>query len=321
VVEEAPACKPNPSPRAKAFAKDFLVDLDKITGTGGENGRVTEKDVKNYLETSGYYDVKITPAAFNLAKKNGIHLLDVTPTGYSGRVTVADIRAAVSELPREYNAMRKIISARLAESKRTIPHFYVTVSVDMTDLLEKRGEMKAEGLGVSVSVFIIKAVALALKEFPMLNAETDGLSIKHKSSVNIGMAVSLEGGLVVPVVRNADKKALDEIDAEVAELAEKARSNKLTPDEMKGGTFTISNMGMLGVENFAAIINPGETGILAVSSTLPTPVAANGEIIIRNIMKITLSADHRAVDGADGAKFANAVKARLENPAESGLLD
>jgi pyruvate dehydrogenase E2 component (dihydrolipoamide acetyltransferase) len=321
VVEEAPARKPNPSPRAKAFAKDFLVDLDKITGTGGENGRVTEKDVKNYLETSGYYDVKITPAAFNLAKKNGIHLLDVTPTGYSGRVTVADIRAAVSELPREYNAMRKIISARLAESKRTIPHFYVTVSVDMTDLLEKRGEMKAEGLGVSVSVFIIKAVALALKEFPMLNAETDGLSIKHKSSVNICMAVSLEGGLVVPVVRNADKKALDEIDAEVAELAEKARSNKLTPDEMKGGTFTISNMGMLGVENFAAIINPGETGILAVSSTLPTPVVANGEIIIRNIMKITLSADHRAVDGADGAKFANAVKARLENPAESGLLD
>ena len=326
-VQSAPAAtaeqlrKPNPSPRARAFTKEYLIDLDKVEGTGGESGRVTEKDIKNYIETSGYSDVKITPTAFNLAKKNEIHLLDITGSGESGRVTVADIRAAISEKPREYNVMRKIISARLAESKRTIPHFYVTVSVDMTDLLAKRKEMKAEGLGVSVSVFIIKAVALALKEFPMLNAETDGLSIKHKSSVNIGVAVSLEGGLVVPVVRSAEKKALDEIDAEVAELAEKARGNKLTPDEMRGGTFTISNMGMLGVENFAAIINPGETGILAVSSTIPMPVVIDGEIVVRNIMKITLSADHRAVDGADGAKFANAVKTKLENLANSGILE
>jgi pyruvate dehydrogenase E2 component (dihydrolipoamide acetyltransferase) len=320
VAPIAPARKPNPSPRAKMFAKDYLIDLDKISGTGGESGRVTEGDVKNYLETTGYNDIKITPAAFNLAKKNAIHLLEVTGTGETGRVTIADIRSAIAEKPQEYSAMRKIISARLAESKQTIPHFYVTVSVDMTDLLSKRKEMKAEGFGVSVSVFIIKAVALALKEYPMLNATTDGLSISHKSAVNIGMAVSLEGGLVVPVIRNADRKALDEIDAEVAELAGKARSGKLTPDEMRGGSFTISNMGMLGVDNFAAIINPGETGILAVSSTVATPVVLDGAIVARDMMKITLSADHRAVDGADGAKFANAVKSKLENPVDSGII-
>ena len=302
-----------PSPRARAFAKGFLIDLDKISGTGGDVGRVTEADVKNYLETSGYNDTKITPAAFNLAQKEAIALLDVDGGGESGRITLADIRDAVSEKPQEYSAMRKIISQRLTQSKQQIPHFYVTVSIDMTDLLKRRKEMKADGISISVNVFILKAIAAALKEFPMVNATTDGASVKYKSKINIGVAVSLEGGLVVPVIKNADKKALDEIHAEIAELAEKARSNKLLPEEMQGGTFTISNMGMLGVENFAAIINPGETGILAVSATIPTPVVRDGVIVIRDMMKITLSADHRAVDGTDGANFANAVKNNLES--------
>jgi pyruvate dehydrogenase E2 component (dihydrolipoyllysine-residue acetyltransferase) len=310
----APVATPvKPSPRARAFAKDFLIDLDKVSGTGGSVGRVTEADVKNYLETSGYNDKKITPAAFNVAKKENIALLDVDGEGESGRITLADIRDAVSEKPRVYSAMRKIISQRLTQSKQQIPHFYVTVSIDMTDLLKRRKEMKDEGISISVNVFILKAIAAALKEFPMVNATTDGASVKYKSKINIGVAVSLEGGLVVPVIKNADKKALDEIHAEIAELADKARNNKLLPEEMQGGTFTISNMGMLGVENFAAIINPGETGILAVSATIPTPVVRDGEIVIRDMMKITLSADHRAVDGADGANFANAVKNNLES--------
>jgi len=314
VQAAVPAVTPvKPSPRARAFAKDFLIDLDKISGTGGDVGRVTEADVKNYLDTSGYNDKKITPAAFNLAKKEQIALLNVDGGGEAGRITLADIRDAVSEKPQEYSAMRKIISQRLTQSKQQIPHFYVTVSIDMTDLLKRRKEMKNDGISISVNVFIIKAIAAALKEFPMVNATTDGASVKYKSKVNIGVAVSLKGGLVVPVVKNADKKALDEIHAEIAELAEKARNNKLLPEEMQGGTFTISNMGMLGVENFAAIINPGETGILAVSATIPTPVVRDGEIVIRDMMKITLSADHRAVDGADGANFANAVKKNLES--------
>lgn len=303
-----------PTPRARSFAKDFLINFDKVQGTGGEVERITERDVKNYLKTSGYFDKKITPTAFNFAKKEDIHLLDLDGSGESGRITLADVKAAASEKPKEYSAMRKIISQRLTHSKQQIPHFYVTTSIDMTDLLKIRQTMKNEGISISVNVFIIKAISMALKNYPMVNATTDGKTISYKSKINIGVAVSLEGGLVVPVVKNADKKALDEIHAEIAELAEKARKNKLLPEEMQGGTFTISNMGMLGVENFAAIINPGETGILAVASTIPTPIVRNNQIVIRDMMKITLSADHRAVDGADGAKFVNDVKAILESP-------
>lgn len=308
-----PEFKPKPSPRARKFAEDYLITLDDVPGSGGENGRVTEADVKKYLESSGYSKKLITPSAFNLAKKEKLSLLKVEGTGDIGRVTIADVKAAASEKPREFSNMRKVIAKRLTESKQRIPHFYVTVSVDMTEVAKKRKALKDQGINMSVNLFIIKAVALALKEFPMLNAETDGLSVKYKSKVNIGVAVSLESGLVVPVVRNTDRKALDEIQAEVSELAEKARTGKLQPDEMKGGTFTISNMGMLNVENFSAIINPGETAILAVSSAMPTPVVKDGQVVIRDMMKITVSADHRAVDGSDAAKFANAVKLKLES--------
>lgn len=146
-----------------------------------------------------------------------------------------------------------------------------------------------------------------------MNAAVQGNAIVRKSKVNVGVAVSVDNGLVVPVVKNTDRKALDEIQAEIAELAEKARTNKLGMDEMKGGTFTISNMGMLNVESFGAIINPGEAAILAVASAIPTPVVIDGKIVVRNIMKVTLSADHRVVDGAMGAEFINAFKNKLED--------
>ena len=308
-----PQTKVKPSPRARLFAQDYLIDLDKVPGTGGNVGRVTEKDVENYLESTGYFDKKITPAAFNVAKEDKLSLIDLDGTGENNRITLADVQDAIMEKPQEFSTMRKIIAQRLTQSKQQIPHFYVTVSIDMTDLLEKRKVLKEEGINISVNVFLIKAIAQTLKEFPMLNASADTNSISYKSKVNIGVAVSLEGGLVVPVVKNANKKALDEIHAEVAELAEKARTNKLQASDMQGGTFTISNMGMLGVENFAAIINPGEAAILAVSATIPTPVVIDGEITIRNIMKVTLSADHRAVDGADGAKFLASLKEKLED--------
>ena len=309
----APDFRPRPSPRARKFAEDYLISLDDVPGSGGENGRVTEADVKKYLESSGYSKKLVTPSAFNLAKKEKLSLLQIEGTGENKRVTIADVKSAASEKPHDFSTMRKVIAKRLTESKQRIPHFYVTASVDMTEVSKKRKSLKDQGISMSVNLFIIKAVALALKEFPMLNAETDGLSVKYKSKVNIGIAVSLESGLVVPVVRNTDRKALDEIQAEVSELAEKARTGKLQPDEMKGGTFTISNMGMLNVENFSAIINPGETGILAVSSAMPTPVVKDGQVVIRDMMKITVSADHRAVDGSDAAKFANAVKLKLES--------
>jgi len=230
-------------------------------------------------------------------------------------VTIADIRSAIAEKPQEYSAMRKIISARLAESKQTIPHFYVTVSVDMTDLAAYRGALRSRGYSASINDFILKAVALTLREFPDVNAVTDdGLSIRHRADVNVGFAVSIENGLVVPVLRQTDRLAMDEVHAMARELADKARDGKLSPDEMSGGTFSISNMGMMNVENFAAIINPGESGILAVSSIVPTPVVdEKREIRVRDMMKITLSADHRVVDGALGAAFVNGVKRKLED--------
>ena len=304
--------KPRPSPRARNFAKDYLVNLDKIPASGACGARITESDVKNYLEKTGYFNRKITPAAFNIAKKEKLELLEMEGSGDAGRVTIADVRAAASEKPREFSQMRKVIAKRLTESKQKIPHFYVTASIDMTNMLANRKKLKEAGIELGVNTFIVKAVAMTLREFPMLNAESDGLVAKYKSKINIGVAVSVENGLVVPVVKNADKKELDEIQAEIAELADKARKGKLSPDEMKGGTFTISNMGMLNVENFAAIINPGESGILAVSSTVPTPVVREGQIVIRDMMKVTVSADHRVVDGADAAKFANALRNRIE---------
>ncbi|MBU8901665.1 MAG: 2-oxo acid dehydrogenase subunit E2 [Victivallales bacterium] len=304
---------PNPSPRARKLAQDYLIDLKKIQGTGGTVGRVNEGDVKNYLETSGYNDKKITPSAFNLAKKENLELIAIDGSGENGRVTLADVKDAADEKPQEMNAMRRIIAERLTESKQTIPHFYVTVSIDMTDLMAKRKQLKEDDINLSVNVFIVKAAAMTLKEFPYVNAAVQGNAIVRKSKVNVGVAVSVENGLVVPVVKNTDRKALDEIQAEIAELAEKARTNKLGADEMKGGTFTISNMGMLNVESFGAIINPGEAAILAVASAIPTPVVIDGEIVIRNIMKVSLSADHRVVDGAMGAEFINAFKNKLED--------
>ncbi|OGV39580.1 MAG: hypothetical protein A2020_02625 [Lentisphaerae bacterium GWF2_45_14] len=311
-VQSAPS-KVNPSPRAKKFAQDYLIKIDKVTGTGGANGRVTEKDVRNYLESSGYFAKKITPVAFTIARKEKLELLEMEGSGESGRITLADVKDAVSEKPQTFSAMRKIIAQRLTQSKQQTPHFYVTVSIDLTDLMEKRTKLKNEGINLSVNVFIVKAVALALKKFPVVNSVTDGITYKYKSKINIGVAVSMPNGLVVPVIRNADKKALDEIQAETADYAEKARAGKISPDNLKGGTFTISNMGMMNVENFCAIINPGEAAILAVSSGMPVPVVKDGQIVIRNMMKITLSADHRVVDGSDGAKFVNEVKAILEN--------
>ena len=307
----APAKKPV-SPRAKKFAAGYLINLAKVPAAGT---RVTEQDVKNYLESTGYFKRKITPVALNLAAEAKLEMAELEGSGDGGRITIADVKAAIAERPKPFNTMRKVIAQRLTQSKQTIPHFYVTVAIDMSDLMKKRKKLKEEGINLSVNVFIIKAVALALKEFPNVNSFCDGNSVSHKSKVNIGMAVSVDNGLVVPVIANADRKGLDEIQAESGELAEKARSGKLTPDEMKGGTFTISNMGMMNVESFQAIVNPGESAILAVASCIPTPVVRDGEIVIRDIMKVTVSADHRVVDGAMAASFANCIREKLENAA------
>ena len=300
------------SPRAAALARDCVIDPSGITGTGPER-RIIEKDVKAYLDLRGYARLRISPTAKELAGREGLDILTIEGTGDAGRITVEDVRRAVAQRPRAMSRMRQVIAQRLAQSFRDTPHFYVTVSVDMTDLASYRGQLKAAGAPYTVTDFIAEAVILALQEFPEVNSSTDGRTVRWHGHVNLGIAVSLDQGLVVPVVPSAERLSLRELSQISRDLAEKARAGRATPDELSGSTFTISNMGMLDVENFSAIINPGESAILAVSSTQAQPVVRGGEIVVRQMMKLTLSCDHRIVDGAVGARFVNEVKRKLED--------
>ena len=300
------------SPRAAALARDCVIDPSCITGSG-PGGRVVEQDVRAYLDAKGYRRLRISPAAKQLAAKEKLDVLAIQGTADSGRITIADVERALAEKPKPMSKMRQIIAQRLTQSVVTAPHFFVTVEVDMTDLVKLRAQIKEQGAPYTITDFISQAVVLALKEFPDVNSTTDGKTTRWNSHVHLGVAVSLEQGLVVPAIRNADELTLAELNARAKELADKARSGKLAPDEMTGSTFTISNMGMLDVENFTAIINPGESAILAVSSTLKKAVVRDDKVVVRSIMKMTLSADHRIIDGAMAARFVNAVKQKLEN--------
>jgi len=300
------------SPRARALARACVIDASRIPGTG-PGGRVTESDVAAYLAAKGYDRMRISPAAKKLAALNNLDILDIRGTGEGGRIMVHDVERAMKEKPRPMSRMRQVIARRLTESFTTIPHFYVTVSADMTDLMAYRKQLKEQGRSYTVTDFVLEAVVLSLIEFPAVNSVTDGINIRWRGSVDLGVAVALEEGLVVPVIRSADSLSMPELRDAAKALAEKARSGRLLPDDMTGSSFTVSNMGMLNVENFHAIINPGEGAILAVSSTMETPVAREGKIVVRAMMKMTLSADHRIVDGATGAAFVNAVKSKLED--------
>jgi pyruvate dehydrogenase E2 component (dihydrolipoamide acetyltransferase) len=300
------------SPRAKALAKDACIDPARIAGTG-PNGRIVEKDVQAYLAAAGYDALRITPAAKRLAAEKEIDILTVRGSGDAGRVMVEDVERALRRRPVALSRMRQVIARRLVESKQTIPHFYVTVKADITDLMAYRADLKAKGLNYSVNDFVLESVILSLEEFPIVNSVTDGLTVSWRGDVDLGMAVSVENGLLVPVIRAAQSLTLKELNAQTKALAEKARTGKLTPDEMVGSSFTVSNMGMLNVDQFTAIINPGEAGILAVSSGRQVPAVVNGEIKVRTVMAMTLSADHRIVDGSTGALFVNAIRSKLEN--------
>lgn len=300
------------SPRARALAEESAIDPTKIKGTG-PNGRVLERDVRAYLDARGYGKLRITPAALELARKEKIDILEVNGTGEGGRITVADVQRALAERPKLMSKMRQVIAQRLTQSFTTQPHFYVTVSVDMTDLIAFRQQLKDAGAPYTVTDFIAQAVVLALQEFPVVNSSTDGKSIRWHSHVNLGIAVSVEGGLVVPVIHRAEELTMLELCTRAKQLVERARAGRLTPDEMSGGTFTITNMGMLNVESFHPIINTGEAAILAVGSTLKQPVVRDDQIVVRAMMKMTLAADHRLLDGAVAANFINAIKAKLED--------
>ncbi|RPJ86305.1 MAG: 2-oxo acid dehydrogenase subunit E2 [Acidobacteria bacterium] len=264
--------------------------------------------------------IRISPRAAGLAAARGVDVRRIQGSGPGGRIIERDVISALSSPPtavaREgepLSKIRRVIARRLTESYTKTPHFFATVKVDMSEIDRVRAALKDRSQHVSVTDFIIKAAALALVDFPLCNARTDGQVIVPGGGVHIGLAVALEEGLVVPVIRGADARTLLEISRMTRDLTEKARAGKLTPDEMTGGTFTVSNLGMLGVESFTAIINPGESAILAVSSTSLQPVVAGHEITARPIMKMTLSSDHRLIDGALAARFLNAIRSRLEN--------
>ena len=269
--------------------------------------------------------IKISPRAAGLAAARGLDARRIQGSGPGGRIIERDVLAALREAPvhtvpipavspagRPLSRMRRVISQRLTASFTSTPHFYVTVSADMTAIETVRSELKARSEQVSVTDFLVKAVAETLVEFPDCNSWTDGTTVTPHSGIHVGIAVALEGGLVVPVIRDADQLSLSRISVMTKELVEKAKGGTLKPEEMSGSSFTISNMGMLHVENLTAIINPGESAILAVGSASPQPVAVAGSVEIRPMMKMTLSADHRLVDGALAARFVNKIKERLE---------
>lgn len=272
------------SPLAKMIAKEKGIDLTLVKGSG-DGGRIVKKDIETFQ-----------PAA-------------------SGSSSVSAAVGQESYTEVNVSQMRKTIARRLSESKNGAPHFYLTIDVDMDNAVTARKAVN-EALGVKISYndMVIKAVAMALKKHPAVNSSWLGDKIRTNHHVHIGVAVAVPDGLLVPVVRFTDSKTLSQISEEVRALAGKAKDKKLSPEEMSGNTFSISNLGMFGIEEFTAIINPPDACILAVGGIREIPVVKNGQVVPGNRMKVTLSCDHRVVDGATGAAFLATLKQMLENP-------
>ena len=301
------------SPRASRLAADSGIDPRTITGTGPE-GRITERDVKSAIDAASA-PPEATPAAAPATPSVAPRPAPAAPAAASsGPPEPASYDWDADDArPRQMSRMRRIIAERLTLSATTVPQFTVTVAVDMTRLLALRTELKAGGNALTVTDFIVSAAAQTLAEFPDVNSRTDGVLVWPRRRVHVGLAVSLPDGLVVPVIRDADRRSLADVHVRAAELAEAARNGTLPPDDMTGSSFTISNLGMFGVDEFSAIINPGESAILAVSSIVPPPIAVGDGIGIRQMMKLTLTADHRLVDGELAARFLNALRRRLQD--------
>ena len=272
------------SPLAKKMANEQGIDLGNVKGTG-DGGRITKRDIEHYRPYIG-----------GSAPKRGFVGVE-----------------SYTEEP--ISQMRKTIAKRLAESKFTAPHFYLTLDIDMDNAIAIRKQVNSlEGMRISFNDMVIKAVALSLREHPNVNSAWLGDVIRRNEHIHIGVAVAVDEGLLVPVVRFADGKELQEIGAEVREYAKKAKSKKLQPTDWEGNTFTISNLGMFGIESFTAIVNPPDSCIMAVGGIKEVPVVKDGEIVPGNIMKITLSCDHRVVDGVTGSAFLQTFKNYMENP-------
>ncbi|MFH1730251.1 MAG: dihydrolipoamide acetyltransferase family protein [Planctomycetota bacterium] len=307
------------SPRAKKLAEREKVTPLAIKGTGPE-GRIVEADVVAYA--ANVAELKITPTAREVAYQRGVDLLTVQA---DGRITKEDVEkarplagpAAAGVRLLEMTAARRIIGERMAQSKREAPHFYLLMDIDMTEAVAVREEMKAAGTKVSFNDFIIKAIAIGFEAVPMMNLSWVGGNIGIHDTMDVALAVSIDDGLMAPVVRGVERRSIAEIAAQTGALIEKARNKRLTPEEYEGGSITVSNLGMLGITNFLPIINPGQASILGVGKIEEKPVVVNGGVIVRKMMAVTLAIDHRIADGATAATFLQAVKGALESPRDS----
>jgi pyruvate dehydrogenase E2 component (dihydrolipoamide acetyltransferase) len=281
------------SPIAARMAADNGVDLRSIAGSG-PNGRIVKRDIEEALAGGG------------------------TKTQAAKAFTPSTIVGASPFRDENTSKMRSVIASRLAESIGPIPTFYLTVEIEMDNVLSTRKQINAnleDDAKISVNDIIVKAAAMSLLKHPWVNASYQDKHIRFYEQADIGVAVAIDEGLITPVVRGANLKGLSEISAEIKDLAGKAKSKKLQPEEYTGATFSISNLGMMGIKEFTAIINPPEAAIIAVGGSTPTPVARDGQVVVRNIMHVTMSCDHRVVDGATGAKFLQTFKQMLESPA------
>jgi pyruvate dehydrogenase E2 component (dihydrolipoamide acetyltransferase) len=353
-TQESPqAAKTSPhqnpaTPLAKRIAAVEGVELNGVPGSG-TGGKITSQDVKRLLQPAAGQTgnesppgkVRASPAARHLARQNNLPLERIDGTGLEGRIQGWDVAAflkssqaseaeaskAIADSdpvdggPRAapLEGRRRIIAQRLQASYQQAPHIYLTLEIDMgraQTLREALNPRQPAGRSpISLTVLIVKACALALAEHPALNCHLKDETLYFFDEIHIGMATAVDEGLIVPVIRSADRKNLNQLGDEVAELSQRARESRLSPDEVAGGTFTISNLGMLGIDQFTAILNPPQVGLLAVGRVRRRFVPGEGdEPEARSLMTVTLAADHRAVDGAVGARFLNGVKNRLENP-------
>lgn len=273
------------SPLAKKLAQEKGISLQSIQGSG-DNGRIVKRDVENF-----------------------------TPQTTAASIAIPQVVGTEQYTEVPVSQMRKAIARRLAESKHTAPHFYLTMSINMDKAISARKQMNEYSeVKISVNDIIVKAVAIALRKNPQVNSSWLGDKIRYNQHIHVGVAVAIEDGLIVPVVKFADNKSISHISAEVKQLADKAKNKKLQPSEFEGNTFTISNLGMYGIDQFTAIINPPDACILAVGAAKETVVAEGGQMKIAQVMKVTLSCDHRVVDGALGSAFLQTLKDLLENP-------
>jgi pyruvate dehydrogenase E2 component (dihydrolipoamide acetyltransferase) len=300
------------------------VPVDQISGTG-EEGLIIERDIEAFIAAMKAVP-KATPLAKKVAQQNEVQLNEVEGSGARGKITKADIEAVIATRKAgsaanaragkivPFTGMRKAISDNMMKSIHGMAQANHRMKVDMTEVIRFREKLKADGIKVSFNDILVKVVSKALLDVPIMNSSLTDEGILMKDFVNLGMAVAVENGLLVPVINDADLMTIQDISQVSAELINKTKSGKLQPDEYKGGTFTITNLGMFDIDEFTAVINPPEAGILAVGKIDKVPVVENDTIVIRPVMMLSLTYDHRIVDGAPAAKFLQRVKQIMQNP-------